>query len=72
MIAPAIVGKSDLREVSPPQEDSREQPEIVDHEGGGDEPEELAKQLEVGLTIPHQSLGVEDEERPPADREEHG
>ena len=72
LIAPSMVGKSDLSEVSPPQEDPREQPEIVHHEGGADEPEELAEQLEVGLTIPHQSLGVEDKEGPPAHREEHG
>ena len=61
--------QSDLRELSPPDEDPREQPQTVDHEDGEEKPEEPTEQLEVGPAVPHKAFGVEDKERP-ADEED--
>ena len=66
------VYQPNLRELAPPQEGAREQPEVVDHEGGEEKPEELAEQLQVVPTVSDEALGMEDKEGPPADREEHG
>ena len=92
--APALVGRTktsflyecDLREVSPPHDGARKDPETADVVGGEEEPEEATEQLEVGPAVPHKALGVEDEEipqgedddekkdfkKPPAVGEEHG
>ena len=60
-----------LRELSPPEQDPREDPEVDDHHGGEEEPEELTEEAQVGPAGQDEAVGVEDEEDPPADGEVH-